>query len=269
MSAKDVSIATASKFASTTRRTKRSRLTRVWGGLRMKATMFHDAPALLGTERQGPDSAGRAHRQPSDLWHYRHLWNPQLTSAGSIMPGFSYLFLAGSTDIQPRAAPDAEALVAYLLALKTNEAPKPVAVAGGLTLDTPLPVGNAQTGQALFSIARLCGLPFASSRKKRSSGLRCLGIGKTTLTRIKAPDYRGKATVAETYIKESILDPSAYIVPGFPDAMLKDYALKLNAQAVGRPASHSCKRSRQDPSCPTRGEACTWGESSSLAPIWL
>jgi hypothetical protein len=38
--------------------------------------------------------------------------------------------------------------------------------------------------------------------------------------------------VAETYIKESILDPSAYIVPGLPDAMLKDYSLKLNAQQL-------------------------------------
>jgi len=191
----------------------------------------HDAPALLGTERQGPDLRWEGDRQPSDLWHYRHLWNPQLTSAGSIMPGFSYLFLAGSTDIQPRAAPDAEALVAYLLALKTNEAPKPGAVAGGLTLDTPLPVGNAQTGQALFSSLG-CAACHSLKPEEKIVGPSLSGIGKTALTRIKAPDYRGKATVAETYIKESILDPSAYIVPGFPDAMLKDYALKLNAQQL-------------------------------------
>ncbi len=191
----------------------------------------HDAPALLGTERQGPDLRWEGDRQPSDLWHYRHLWNPQLTSAGSIMPSFSYLFLAGSTDAQPQAAPDAEALVAYLLALKTNESPRPGAVAGGLTLDTPLPAGNAQTGQRLFS-SQGCAACHSLKPEEKIVGPSLAGIGKTALTRVKAPDYAGKATVAETYIKESILDPSAYVVPGFPDTMLKDFAQKLNAQQL-------------------------------------
>lgn len=31
---------------------------------------------------------------------------------------------------------------------------------------------------------------------------------------VKAPDYHGKGTDAASYIRESILDPSAYVVPG-------------------------------------------------------
>jgi cytochrome c oxidase cbb3-type subunit 2 len=206
---------------------------KVFGRASHEGDYVHDAPALLGTERQGPDLRWEGDRQPSDLWHYRHLWNPQLTSAGSIMPSFSYLFLAGSSDAKPLPALDAEALVAYLLALKTNEAPPaaPGAVAAGLTLDTPLPAGNEQNGQALFT-SQGCAACHSLKPDEKVVGPSLFGIGKTALTRIKAPDYTGKATSPETYLKESILLPSAYVVPGFPDAMLKDFGVKLNAQQL-------------------------------------
>jgi len=203
----------------------------VFGRPSHEGDYVHDAPALLGTERQGPDLRWEGDRQPSDAWHYRHLWNPQLTSAGSIMPSFSYLFLAGSTDAKPQPAPDAEALVAYLLVLKTNEAPQPKAVVGGLTLDTPLPPGDAKNGQALFA-SQGCAACHSLKPDEKIVGPSLSGIGKTALVRIKAPDYAGKATSPETYIKESVLNPSAYVVPGFPDAMLKDFGVKLNAQQL-------------------------------------
>jgi cytochrome c oxidase cbb3-type subunit 2 len=205
----------------------------VFGRPSHEGDYVHDAPALLGTERQGPDLRWEGDRQPSDAWHYRHLWNPQLTSAGSIMPSFSYLFLAGSTDAKPLPAPDAEALVAYLLALKTNEAlpAAPGAVAGGLTLDTPLPAGNAQSGQALFA-SQGCAACHSLKPGEEIVGPSLSGIGQRATERIKAPDYKGKATSGELYIKESVLNPSAYIVPGFPDAMLKDFGVRLNAQQL-------------------------------------
>jgi cytochrome c2 len=165
------------------------------------------------------------------LWHYRHLWNPQLTSAGSIMPGYSYLFLASSTDAAPQPAPDAQALVAYLLALKANEAPKPGAVVAGLTLDTPLPAGNAASGQALFT-AQACNACHSLKPGENIVGPSLAGLGKAVLARFTAPDYKSKASSAEAYLKESILNPSAYLVPTYPDAMLKDYPQKLNAQQL-------------------------------------
>jgi nitric oxide reductase subunit C len=39
-------------------------------------------------------------------------------------------------------------------------------------------------------------------------------IGERAGTRVKSPDYHGQATDAAGYIRESILHPSAYLVPG-------------------------------------------------------
>jgi nitric oxide reductase subunit C len=40
------------------------------------------------------------------------------------------------------------------------------------------------------------------------------GIGTIAAERIADPGYTGKATTAEEYIRESIIDPAIYIVPG-------------------------------------------------------
>lgn len=98
---------------------------------------IYDDPPLLGTMRTGPDLANIAARQPSADWHYLHLYDPELTSPGSIMPEFPFLFeevakedvrgrpddaLELPKDRQPEDAwvvPDrrGRALVAYLLSL--------------------------------------------------------------------------------------------------------------------------------------------------------
>jgi cytochrome c oxidase cbb3-type subunit 2 len=46
----------------------------------------------MGTMRTGPDLANIGARQPNREWHYLHLYNPQITSNGSIMPPFRFLF---------------------------------------------------------------------------------------------------------------------------------------------------------------------------------
>ena len=97
---------------------------------------------LLGTSRTGPDLMSIGMRQPSAEWHYLHLYNPQFTSPGSIMPPFRFLFEtrkigdAPSPDALniPDSFPDEKPpagyeivptdegreLVAYLLSLKLN-----------------------------------------------------------------------------------------------------------------------------------------------------
>lgn len=50
-------------------------------------------PPLLGTMRTGPDLANVGSRQPSDTWHLLHLYDPQITSPGSNMPPFPFLFV--------------------------------------------------------------------------------------------------------------------------------------------------------------------------------
>lgn len=47
---------------------------------------------LLGTMRTGPDLKSVGTRLSDDAWHYQHLYNPQITSPGSVMPRFDYLF---------------------------------------------------------------------------------------------------------------------------------------------------------------------------------
>lgn len=46
---------------------------------------------MLGTMRTGPDLANVGLRY-SELWQYQHLYNPVITSKGSTMPPFAFLF---------------------------------------------------------------------------------------------------------------------------------------------------------------------------------
>ena len=57
----------------------------------------YDHPFLWGSKRTGPDLAreGAKSSNPfyggrSDDWHFNHLWDPQSTSSGSIMPGYKW-----------------------------------------------------------------------------------------------------------------------------------------------------------------------------------
>ena len=96
---------------------------------------------LLGTMRTGPDLANVGGRPLTEDWHHQHLYNPQITSPGSIMPPYAYLYEVREIDGKPSpdaisiaadseyAPPegfevvptdDAKTLVAYLLSLKIN-----------------------------------------------------------------------------------------------------------------------------------------------------
>jgi len=66
---------------------------RNWGNRRsVPRDYILEKPHQLGTMRTGPDLASIAARQPSRDWHSLHLYDPQITSPGSIMPRFNYLF---------------------------------------------------------------------------------------------------------------------------------------------------------------------------------
>jgi cytochrome c oxidase cbb3-type subunit II len=66
---------------------------RGWGDRRtVPRDYLCDHPILLGSMRTGPDLANIGARQPDDTWHLLHLYNPVITSPGSIMPPFDYLF---------------------------------------------------------------------------------------------------------------------------------------------------------------------------------
>ena len=100
------------------------------------------APAsVLGTERTGPDLTEVGERQPSEDWHYLHLYNPRSVVTASIMPAYPWLFTnvttAGQYDKEVNVPDEfrtdraghivptekARQLVAYLLSLKQVNLP--------------------------------------------------------------------------------------------------------------------------------------------------
>ena len=109
-------------------------LERGWGLRRSHPRDYiYDEPQLLGTMRTGPDLANIGVRQPSEEWPWKHLYDPQLTSPGSLIPPYRFLFerrrVQGEPspdaldlpDLEPGwevvPSDDARALVAYLQSL--------------------------------------------------------------------------------------------------------------------------------------------------------
>src|SRR5699024_8681958 len=65
--------------------------------------IWKQTPAVLGSERTGPDLTNIGKRQPSDVWQYMHLYNPRSVVGESIMPAFPWLF-----KVVEKPDPDAE-----------------------------------------------------------------------------------------------------------------------------------------------------------------
>ncbi len=116
-----------------------SDIERGWGARRtVPRDYIHQKPVYLGTMRTGPDLTNIGARQPSALWHYQHLYNPQAFAAESTMPPFKFLFekrkVVGEPSPDAFTVPgleleegyelvptyDARALVAYLISLNRN-----------------------------------------------------------------------------------------------------------------------------------------------------
>lgn len=69
---------------------------RGWGNRQSVARDYIETDrVMLGTMRTGPDLANVGLRY-SELWQYQHLYNPQITSPGSTMPPYAFLF-----EVQP------------------------------------------------------------------------------------------------------------------------------------------------------------------------
>jgi cytochrome c oxidase cbb3-type subunit 2 len=65
---------------------------RVFGRPSTAGDYAFSTPALLGTERNGPDLSTIGSRQPNDVWQFIHLYQPRAVVAESIMPSFRWLF---------------------------------------------------------------------------------------------------------------------------------------------------------------------------------
>ncbi len=65
---------------------------RGWGRPSVSSDYYFDDPHFLGTMRTGPDLINVGARQPSDIWHLIHLYQPRAVVPSSIMPSYPYLF---------------------------------------------------------------------------------------------------------------------------------------------------------------------------------
>jgi len=100
-----------------------------------RPSVWQQTPAVLGSSRNGPDLSNIGKRQPSEVWHYMHLYNPRSVVEESIMPSYPWLFEvvqnpsneATTVSIPEGYGPkngtiiateEGEALVAYLKSLK-------------------------------------------------------------------------------------------------------------------------------------------------------
>lgn len=100
-------------------------------------------------------------------------------------------------------------LVANLLPQVEGEAPAETAVqAGALTLDS-----FAALGEDVFKGKGTCTL--CHNNMGRAPDLLALNAVETAASRLRDPRYQGRATDAESYLRESMLNPSAYVVKGY------------------------------------------------------
>lgn len=66
-----------------------------------------------------------------------------------------------------------------------------------------------------------------------------LVLGTNGPLRLADPQYQGTATTVREYIQESILNPGAYVVPGYSDRVMpRWYGKRLNALALDRIAKY-------------------------------
>ncbi len=77
----------------------------------------YDHPFLWGSKRTGPDLM-RVGQKYSDNWHFNHMYDPQSTSAGSIMPGYKWLI----TDEHDRSSIEAKMEAMVKLGVPYTEA---------------------------------------------------------------------------------------------------------------------------------------------------
>jgi cbb3-type cytochrome oxidase cytochrome c subunit len=118
-------------------------IARGWGSrMTVGQDYLYERPLMLGSVRIGQDLANVGLRRPDENWHLLHLYDPKISTPGSIMPKYPFLFerrrrgaipspdaLHASGDYEIFPKPEARALVAYLLSLRADaplfQAPAP------------------------------------------------------------------------------------------------------------------------------------------------
>lgn len=99
---------------------------------------------------------------------------------------------------------------------------------GGGAAGGTSPLGDPQAGRAIFETGGVSQIPCAACHTLDGTplvGPSLQGISERAGTRI-------PGLSAEEYLRQSITDPSAYLVEGFDDLMNKDYGEKLSEDDI-------------------------------------
>ena len=74
-----------------------------------------------------------------------------------------------------------------------------------------------------------------------------LVMGSTGTDRLQDPSYRGQAKTVHEYVVESVVEPGAFIVPGYPASTMPSwYGTKLSALALEKMASYLEQQTGED-----------------------
>lgn len=103
--------------------------------------------------------------------------------------------------------------------------PRPIVVSSGqlagtyegenMTPNVAVSDNPVAQGEAIFrNVAHACSTCHSIQRGVVMAGPSLAGIGTRAAEQIGSPDYKGKAKDAASYIRESITEPSAHLVPG-------------------------------------------------------
>ena len=106
-------------------------------------------------------------------------------------------------------------------------------------IDVPLSTGHEPLDKLFVqSGCAVCHtIPGIDPAKGRQGPKLVLGINGPK--RLADPNYQGTAESVREYIQESILNPGAYIVPGYTDRVMpRWYGKRLNARALDRIANY-------------------------------
>lgn len=97
--------------------------------------------------------------------------------------------------------------------------PRPILVSGAVTRGLPgvevvVPESAVERGRLVFEGKGACASCHSRSAGEELVGPSLAGIARIAGERVSAPDYEGSAHSAEEYLRESVLEPNAYVVPG-------------------------------------------------------
>jgi nitric oxide reductase subunit C len=99
------------------------------------------------------------------------------------------------------------------------------------------PGGNAANGQKLFTSGKGSAPPCSGCHSVTAGqvlvGPSLSGIATQAAQQLKDPNYKGQAKTAEDRIRECIVSPNTYVVPGFqPNVMYANYGKDLTSSDI-------------------------------------